>query len=97
MKIHHPLLPLLALAILFSCNQENKNEFYLPAEWEPQTGVIEAKYWTEGKSEISKAKDEKAVQILRRFFPDRNIYQINTAETNHKGGGLHCWSMQVPK
>lgn len=59
--------------------------------------VFEAKYWTEGKSETSKAKDEKAKQILQQYFPDRKIYQINTEETNHNGGGLHCWSMQVPK
>jgi len=59
--------------------------------------VYEAKYWEEGKSEIAKAKDEKARQILKQYFPDRNIYQISTLETNHNGGGLHCWSMQIPK
>ena len=59
--------------------------------------VFEAKYWTEGQPESSKAKDETAKQILQQYFPDRKIYQINTAETNHNGGGLHCWSMQVPK
>lgn len=59
--------------------------------------VFEAKYWKEGQPETSKAKDEKAKQILKKYFPDKNIYQINTAETNHNGGGLHCWSMQVPK
>ncbi len=59
--------------------------------------IFEAKYWTEGKSETSKTKDEKAKQILMQYFPDKKIYQINTEETNHNGGGLHCWSMQVPK
>ena len=59
--------------------------------------VYEAKYWEEGKSEIAKEKDEKARQILKQYFPDRNIYQISTLETNHNGGGLHCWSMQIPK
>lgn len=59
--------------------------------------VFEAKYWSEGKSESSKAKDEKAKQILMQYFPGKNIYQINATETNHNGGGLHCWSMQVPK
>jgi len=59
--------------------------------------VFEAKYWEEGKSESSKVKDERAKQILQHYFPDRKIYQINTAETNHNGGGLHCWSMQIPK
>lgn len=59
--------------------------------------VFEAKYWKEGKSEACKAKDEKAKEILQKYFPDRRIYQINTSETNHNGGGLHCWTMQVPK
>ncbi|MBK7121688.1 MAG: agmatine deiminase family protein [Chitinophagaceae bacterium] len=59
--------------------------------------VFEAKYWTAGQSESSKIKDEKAKQILQKYFPEKRIYQINTAETNHNGGGLHCWSMQVPK
>ncbi len=59
--------------------------------------VFEAKYREDGKSKASKAKDEQAKQILKQYFPDKNIYQINTAETNHNGGGLHCWSMQVPK
>lgn len=59
--------------------------------------IFEAKYWTEGQPESSKAKDERAKQILKPYFPDKRIYQINTAATNHNGGGLHCWSMQVPK
>jgi agmatine deiminase len=58
--------------------------------------IFEAKYWSEGQPESSKAKDEKAKQILQKYFPQKRIYQINTAETNHNGGGLHCWSMQVP-
>jgi agmatine deiminase len=59
--------------------------------------IFEAKYWAEGQPERSKAKDEKAKQILQKYFPEKRIYQINTAETNHNGGGLHCWSMQVPE
>jgi agmatine deiminase len=59
--------------------------------------VFEAKYWSEGKTAASKEKDEKAKQILEHYFPNKRIYQINTTETNHNGGGLHCWTMQVPK
>jgi agmatine deiminase len=59
--------------------------------------VFESKYWSEGKPASSKAKDEKAKQILQHYFPGRKIYQINTTATNHNGGGLHCWSMQIPK
>jgi agmatine deiminase len=58
--------------------------------------IYEAKYWEEGKSEIAKIKDEKAKQILKKYFPDIKIFQISTLETNHNGGGLHCWSMQIP-
>jgi agmatine deiminase len=59
--------------------------------------VFQAKYWTEGRPASSLAKDEKAKQILQQYFPEKRIYQINTTATNHNGGGLHCWSMQVPK
>ena len=59
--------------------------------------VFEAKYWTEGQSDGSKVKDDKAKQILQQYFPEKIIYQINTSKTNHNGGGLHCWSMQIPK
>jgi len=59
--------------------------------------VFEAKYWKPGNPESSKAKDEKVKQILQQYFPDKNIYQIYTEESNHNGGGLHCWSMQVPE
>jgi len=59
--------------------------------------IYEAKYWEEGKSEIAKIKDEKAKQILQQYFPDIKIFQISALETNHNGGGLHCWSMQIPK
>lgn len=59
--------------------------------------VFQARYWSEGMPENVKAKDEKAKQILKQYFPDKDIYQINTEETNHNGGGLHCWSMQVPE
>ncbi len=59
--------------------------------------VFAAKYWEEGQAEGSKTKDERAKHILQQYFPEKRIYQINTTETNHNGGGLHCWSMQVPK
>jgi len=59
--------------------------------------VFEAKYWKEGQPENSRKKDEEAKRILQLYFPSRKIYQVNTTETNHNGGGLHCWSMQIPK
>ncbi len=59
--------------------------------------IFQAKYWTEGKSETIKAKDEKAKEILQQYFPDRTVIQINPIQMNYRGGGLHCWTMQVPK
>jgi agmatine deiminase len=59
--------------------------------------VFQAKYWTEGQSESIKKEDEKAMEILEQFFPDRKIIQFNPIQMNYKGGGLHCWTMQVPK
>ena len=59
--------------------------------------IFQAKYWTEGKSEAIKAKDEKAKEILQQYFPDRKVVQINPIQMNYRGGGLHCWTMQVPK
>ncbi|MEP7264428.1 MAG: agmatine deiminase family protein [Bacteroidota bacterium] len=59
--------------------------------------VFAAKYYEEGTSLISKEKDERAKQLLQHYFPDKKIYQINTTETNLNGGGLHCWSMQIPE
>jgi len=59
--------------------------------------VFQAKYWEEGKSEALRVKDEKAKEILQQYFPDRKVIQLNPIQMNYKGGGLHCWTMQVPK
>lgn len=40
MKGYHQLSLLLGLLILHSCNKESKHDYYLPAEWEAQSGVI---------------------------------------------------------
>lgn len=58
--------------------------------------IFQAKYWEEGKPETLKAKDEKARKILEQYFPRRKVIQINPIQLNYRGGGLHCWSMQVP-
>jgi len=59
--------------------------------------VFVAKYWKNGDPETSKAKDEKVKEILEKYFPDRKIIQINPISLNFHGGGLHCWSMQIPE
>ena len=40
MKKLNYLIYFILLALLYSCSQKNKTEFYLPAEWETQMGVI---------------------------------------------------------
>ena len=40
MKKHNILFYFILLILFNSCNQKDKTEFYLPAEWEPQSGVI---------------------------------------------------------
>ena len=40
MKKLNQLFYFIILALFYSCNSKNKTEFYLPAEWEPQSGVI---------------------------------------------------------
>ncbi|MBK6634893.1 MAG: hypothetical protein IPG38_11795 [Chitinophagaceae bacterium] len=40
MKKLNYLFYLMLPVLLYSCNRKNKSEFYLPAEWEPQMGVI---------------------------------------------------------
>ena len=40
MKKHNILFYFILLILLNSCNQKDKTEFYLPAEWEPQSAVI---------------------------------------------------------
>lgn len=59
--------------------------------------VFGAKYRTNESTETSNSKDEKVKEILAKYFPDRKIIQINPISLNYLGGGLHCWSMQIPK
>ncbi len=59
--------------------------------------VFQAKYWTPGKPERGREKDEEARRLLESYFPGRNIVQFNPIQMNFRGGGLHCWTMQVPQ
>lgn len=58
--------------------------------------VIAQKFWSEGIDEEVRKKDEEALAILRRCFPDREVIQINTVPLNLLGGGIHCGTRQVP-
>lgn len=58
--------------------------------------VIAQKFWSEGVDESVRRKDEEALAILQRCFPDREVIQINTVPLNLLGGGIHCGTRQVP-
>ncbi|MDN3202979.1 agmatine deiminase family protein [Algoriphagus sediminis] len=60
--------------------------------------VLVSEYWKEGLPESEKVKDEKMKEILKTYFPDREIIGIkNALMLNWYGGGIHCQTMQIPK
>ncbi len=59
--------------------------------------VLLPKYWKPGMEESQRLKDEQVRQLFERHFPNRKIIQINPTGMNYLGGGMHCWSQQVPK
>jgi agmatine deiminase len=58
--------------------------------------VLVPKYWKEGYPEKIRQKDEKAAQVLREFFPDKKIHQIDIFNLNLCGGGIHCLTQYEP-
>ena len=59
--------------------------------------VIAQQYWSEGLPEVIKEKDAEALRVLGTCFPDRKVIGINTYALNILGGGIHCFSRQIPK
>jgi agmatine/peptidylarginine deiminase len=61
------------------------------------TGVVlEAAYWQPGRPESMRRKDETAMAVLQRTFPNRQIVQIHAENLNYGGGGMHCATQQQP-
>lgn len=58
--------------------------------------VVTAKYWKEGRSEASRIKDEKVYEIFTKAFPSKKIIQIDMEGYNTEGGGMHCYSYNLP-
>lgn len=58
--------------------------------------VIAQQYYSEGLPEIIKKKDEEALRVLRECFPGRKVIGVNTYALNILGGGIHCFSKQMP-
>ena len=42
-------------------------------------------------------KDEIVYDLFRQYFPNSRIVQINPLDLNWIGGGIHCWTQQMPK
>lgn len=45
---------------------------------------------------IAKNSDEKAISILREFYPNRKIVPIETLPIIYEGGNIHCITNQIP-
>lgn len=58
--------------------------------------VLMSKYWKEGLPQLIKEKDEQAMEILQKIFPDRKIIAIDAMGLNLGGGGLHCNTKHIP-
>ena len=44
-----------------------------------------------------KEKDEEALHILQNVFPERKVVAMATIALNLYGGGIHCYTRNVPK
>ena len=59
--------------------------------------VLIPKYWTAGLPESTRLKDDGIKKIFETYFPGKKIIQINPLALNLNGGGIHCWTQQIPK
>ena len=58
--------------------------------------VLGQRYWQPGADERIKHKDERAAEVLRGLFPDREVIMIDTLALNVFGGGVHCNTRHIP-
>ena len=59
--------------------------------------VLIPSYWKPGMPLSVKEEDDDVKSLFERYFPGRNIIQINPLGLNNYGGGIHCWSQQIPE
>lgn len=59
--------------------------------------VLAQCYWKPGMPESIKKKDDKAMEILQYCFPDRKICRMDSFALNVVGGGVHCFTHEIPK
>lgn len=58
--------------------------------------VVGQRYWNEGMDPAIKAKDEQAESVLKACFPNREVVMVDSLALNMSGGGVHCWTKNVP-
>jgi agmatine deiminase len=58
--------------------------------------IITSKFYKPGRPVGLKAKDAKALQILKEAFPGYKIIAIDSEAINLGGGGIHCITQQMP-
>ena len=87
---------------LFDCSDFPKGEAkFLPSmsycNFLITNGVVLAQtYYREGLPEKILEKDKRAIKILQRCFPARQVVGINSFSLNLYGGGIHCATRNVP-
>ena len=59
--------------------------------------ILLPSYWKSGMPNTVKEKDRKVKALFEHYFPKRKIVQINPLGLNFNGGGMHCWSQQIPQ
>ncbi|WP_197281926.1 agmatine deiminase family protein [Dethiosulfatarculus sandiegensis] len=59
--------------------------------------VVTQKYWKKGMPESIKKKDEAALAVLQKAFPNRKIVPVHSLPINLGGGGIHCSTQQQPE
>lgn len=59
--------------------------------------VLIPKYWRPGFPESGKQEDEQVRKIFAAYFPGKTIIQLDPWGINRVGGGIHCWTQQVPE
>lgn len=59
--------------------------------------VITSTFWKPGRPVSMRRKDARALEILRRAFPGRQVVSLDAEAVNWGGGGIHCVTQQEPK
>lgn len=59
--------------------------------------VLVPEYWVQGKPISVKQKDDFMKNLMKKYFPKREVIPVNPISLNRHGGGLHCIYQQEPQ